>query len=154
VDAVIKADARGVRSAIQGVVADLQWRLGLLKTTVQVTVDPSAGRNDNVTNAEVVHHLSRHSPQWLAIGPDLDDAMGRAALAAWRPWRMTMRGLAPYIGEALSRALAKRLRSGRFVTNKPETIERKRARGRPPIPGVDTEQLARALDSARIRVTE
>jgi hypothetical protein len=154
VDAVIKADAQGMRAAVQGVVADLRWRLGLLKTTVRVTVSPDDARNDGVSNTAVAGHLSRHSPRWLALGPDLDDAMSKAAWGAWRPWRMTMKGLAPYIGTALARGLAARLRSGRFVTNTPETLARKRARGRPAIPGVDTEQLARALDGATIRVTE
>lgn len=151
---MIRADAQGVRSGVQGVMADLRWRLGLLKTTVRVTVSPDDGRNDGVTNAEVAYHLSRHSPKWLALGPDIDDALSKAAWSAWRPWRMTMKGLAPYIGEALGRALAARLRSGRFVTNSPETLARKRARGRGAVPGVDTEQLARALDGATIRVTE
>ena len=151
---MIKADAQGMRAAVQGVVADLRWKLGLLSTSVRVTIDPKASRNDGVSNAEVAYHLSKHSPNWLKLGTGLSEAMSKAAWSAWRPWRMTMKGLAPYIGEALGRALAARLRSGFYVTNTRETLARKRARGRPAIPGVDTEQLARALDNAAIRVTE
>ena len=50
------------------------------------------------------------------------------------------------------RELALRLRSGEYVTNTEDTIARKARAGRSTSPGMDTGQLATALENARVEV--
>lgn len=152
---MIRVDTRSVRIQADGIVTLLRARRDALLGAVRVVVDPAEPRVEGLLNITVLGYLSRHSPQLVDTrGGDVDQAMGAAVRAAWDPASSTLRGLAPLAGEAFARALAARLRSGRFVTNTPETLARKRARGRGATPGVDTEQLAHALDAATVRVME
>ena len=55
-------------------------------------------------------------------------------------------------GGGIAREIARRLRSGNYVTNTAETRERKRREGLSTVPGVATGALAVSLDNARVRV--
>lgn len=107
-------------------------------------------RDDGGDNDNVLARLMEPSRSALAQGgPDVARAvdLGRRS----RPWQaaqLTLRDLAFAAGPFLARAIAARLRSGRYVFNNEET--RRRKGGKPP--GVDTEQLAASLDNALVRV--
>lgn len=152
---MIRIDTRSVEARAQGIVALLRARRDQLLGAVRVVVVPAGPRAGGASNAVVLGYLSRHSPALVDLrGGDVDRAMGAAVRAAWDPWSSTLRGLAPYAGEALGQAIAARLRSGQYVTNTRETLADKARRGAGQTPGVDTEQLARGLDAATVRVED
>jgi hypothetical protein len=152
---MIRVGSKSVKLQTDGIVALLSARRDQLLGSVRVLVSPAEPRAGGGSNAVVLGYLSRHSPPLTDTrGGDVDQAMGTAVRAAFEPWSSTLRGLAPLAGEALARAIAARLRSGRYVTNTAETLADKARRGAGSTPGVDSEQLANALDRATVRVEE
>ena len=136
---------RGVDKAI----ARIRDRMEELRRGAIGTIRPQPdARVDGTTNSTVLATLSDRYPRLTAPGPDMVLAAVREAAKSWRPWSSTVRDLANSAAAGAARAIAARLRSGQYVTNNEETLRRKARLGRPPTPGVDTEQLARALDAA------
>lgn len=126
-------------------------RLEALQGARRMVISPSPnGRSgSDATNGQVIGYLASANPVLLDLrGADLDRAAREAARRAWRPRTSTLASLALAAGPAVARALAARLRSGRYVTNTPETTRRKGG-----LPGgVDTGQLAASIDNATVTV--
>lgn len=138
---VVKAQASRVSATIRG----LRDRIaGHLRGVASLDA-----RDDGATSGEVMGHLARKHPNLIA---SVDGVARAAARAAWDPRRPSLESLTVAATQAVCRELAARLRSGRYVTNTVATIAAKDRAGHGTTPGVDTEQLARALDAPRITV--
>lgn len=136
-----------IQADVARITAVLRGRVDALAGAVRVVVHPVPdSRTDSpVTNTEVMGFLAQRNPDLTdPKGADLDAIVRPAARAVWRPRTMGLEALAVAAGNAFGRALAARLRSGNYVSNNEET--RRRKAGRPG--GIDTEQLADALDDA------
>lgn len=134
---------------IQRFTATLTGRVEALMGTVRVVVHPvpDAREGSSTTNTAVLRHLAKKNPELTdPKGADLDALVRSQARAIWHPKRTGLEELAVAIGHFVSKGVAERLRSGRFVTNDAETARRKG--GRPG--GIDTGQLADALDAATV----
>lgn len=105
-------------------------------------------RDDGEGNGAVLGHLIRRHP---ALIEGTDAVCRAAARERFAVRTSTLDTIARDAGEAWAHEVAARLRSGRYVTNLPATTARKAARGHSTTPGVDSGQLADALDSAQIR---
>ena len=129
---MIRVDTRSVRVQADGIVTLLRARRDAPTRRRACRRRPRRAARRGAAKHHGPLGTSRGTPPQLVDtrGGDVDQAMGAAVRAAWDPASSTLRGLAPLAGEAFARALAARLRSGRFVTNTPETLARKRARGR------------------------
>lgn len=132
----IVARIRGTRDAIAGTVH------------ARIVPQPDGREDGDASNTAVFARLARRYPQLAAPGPDLDAPARAAAREAWRGWQSDLRVIARAAAAAMAPALAARLRSGRYVTNTPETRERKARAGLALTPGLATEQLAEALEAA------
>lgn len=136
-----------IQAGVARFTALLRGRIDALSGSVRVVIHPTPDgrKGGSVTNTEVLGFLAQRNPDLIdPKGADLDAIVRPAARAIWRARTTGLEELAVAAGNAFGRALAARLRSGRFVTNNEET--RKRKHGLPG--GIDTEQLADALDDA------
>ena len=136
-------------------------RAGAVAATIRGTREALAGsrravidlptRRDGTPNSLVIGVLARRFPRLFA---GLQEEAAQAVAARWSQGgiRTGLEELALVAGRGIARGLAARLRSGRYVTNLPETRARKLAAGLSPVPGVATGELANALDNARVRV--
>jgi hypothetical protein len=127
----IAATVRGIRDRLLGA------------TRVVVVLGT---RREGGANGDVLGHLLRRNPE-LVRG--LDPVARPAARAVYDPRTSTLDSLALAMALAGAREIAARLRSGTYVTNTPETLYAKRARST--TPGIETGQLADALDAATAR---
>lgn len=128
--------------------------------TIRGTVDRLAGyrravirldhRSDSPTsNEEVLGSLAKRSPTLLRSL----DAPARAGISReWKGARSTLANLTYHAGLAVAHEVARRLRSGEFITNTAPYAKWKRREGRGSVPGISTGQLAVALDNARVEV--
>jgi len=152
---MIGIDARSVRAQVTALQALVRGRRDALAGAVRVTILPSPdGRSEGGTNTAVIAYLARRHPSLVEVAADLVGPARAAARAAFDPMTSTLRTIADTAARAIGPAIAARLRSGRYVTNTPETLADKARRGRGQTPGVDTEQLAQALDRALVRVEQ
>lgn len=136
------ARVRGTRDAIAGTVH------------ARIVPSPDGRAHDAASNTEVFARLARRNPQLAAPGADLDAPAREAARAAWRGWQSDLRVIAQAAAVATAKALAARLRSGRYVSNTPETRAAKARAGLSTTPGLATEQLAAALEAATATTEE
>lgn len=131
-----------------------------LAATIRGTVDRLAGyrravihlddRSDSPTsNEEVLGSLAKRNPSLLR---SLDAAAKGAVSREWKGARGTLENITYHAGIGIALELARRLRSGEFVTNSAPYAEWKRREGRGSVPGVSSGQLVVALDNARITV--
>ena len=139
----------GIAGRLSEIVARVRGTRDAIAGTVHARIVPQPdGRDGGESNTEVFARLARRFPQLAAPGADLDAPARAAAREAWRGWQSDLRTIARAAGAAMGPALAARLRSGRYVTNTPETRERKARAGLALTPGLATEQLAEALEAA------
>lgn len=140
-------------------VGSIEAECARLAATIRGTRDNLAGyrravirldaRNDGTDNEAVLGYLLRSNP---SLGRGLDAAARAGVSGAWKGARSTLANLTYHAGLALAHELAARLRSGEYVTNTEETLARKARAGRSTSPGMDTGQLATALENARVEV--
>ena len=123
--------------------------------TATITIKPNPDERGEGTpsNSQVLAYLARKHPALTAVrGAEMDRAV-RAAVRARFDWRtFSVPDMARIAGPVVARLIAERLKSGTVVTNTPETTERKARRGLSTTPGVETQQLADALENADIEV--
>jgi len=131
-----------------------------LAATIRGTVDRLAGhrravihldRRSEITesNEAVLGNLARRNPSLLR---GLDAAARGAISREWKGARGALENITYHAGIGIAMELARRLRSGEFVTNTAPYLAWKRREGRSTTPGVSTGQLVVALDNARITV--
>ena len=132
----LAATIRGVRDGLAG------YR--------RAVVDLDA-RNDGTSNNTVLAALARRFPRLLE---DLRPGAMEAVRLRWSQGgiRTKLEELTHVAGGGIAHEIARRLRSGNYVTNTAETRERKRREGLSTVPGVATGALAVSLDNARVRV--
>lgn len=142
-------------------VGSIKTAAGRVAATIRGTRDALAGYRRAVID---LHTRKDGTPNSLVLGalakrfPRLFEGLQEEAMAAVRArWaqggiRTRLEELTLVAGRGLFRGLAARLRSGRYITNTAETRARKAALGLSLIPGVATEDLAKNLDSAPVRV--
>lgn len=150
---MISIDARSVRAQVTAMQAVLRGRRDALLGAVRITITPTPdGRTDGVTNTEVLARLSTRFPTLVAVDDDMARLVRLGARLAFDPMTSTLREIAAQAGPLIGATIARRLRSGRYVTNTAETLRDKARRGAGQTPGVDSEQLARSFDRAVVRV--
>lgn len=150
---MISVDARSVRAQVTALQALIRGRRDALAGAVRVTILPSPdGRADGNTNTAVLASLSSRFPGLVAVDQDLTRLVRLGARLAFDPATSTLRDIAAQAGPLIGATIARRLRSGQYVTNTAETLRDKARRGAGQTPGVDSEQLARSLDRATVRV--
>lgn len=143
---------RGVFNASLG-----RWRLSVGGTIDRLSgtvyIQPVlARRDDGTSNGRVLSYLAEKHPDLVKPGPDMNGPAREAARASFNAKRSDLFDVARAAGPAVCRAIAARLRSGVVVTNTVETRERKARAGLSTTPGLATEQLATALETARIHL--
>ncbi len=136
-------------------------RSGAVAATIRGTREALAGyrravidlptRPDGTPNAVVIGALARRFPRLFA-GLQEEAMAAVSSRFAQGGIRVGLEELALFAGRGIARGLAARLRSGRYVTNLPETRARKARLGLSLTPGVATGELATALDNARVHV--
>lgn len=137
----VSAQASRIAATIRGVTQ----RLAGYRRAV-IVLDP---RSDGTDNERVLGYLLRANPG-LTRGLD---AIARGAISReWKGARSELVNLTYHAGLGVAHELAARLRSGEYVTNTEETLARKARAGRSTSPGMDTGQLATALENARVEV--
>jgi hypothetical protein len=137
----IDAEAQRIAATIRGVRANLA---GYRRAVIHLDA-----RNDGTDNERVLGYLLRANP---GLGRGLDAAARASVSRDWKGAQSTLANMTFHAGMGLAHELAARLRSGRYVTNTEETSARKARRGRGMTPGLDTSQLATALENARVTV--
>lgn len=137
----IMAQSQRLAASIRG----LRENLAGFRRAV-IHLDP---RSDGTDNERVLGYLMRKNP---SLGAGLDAAARAGVSREWRGARSTLINLTYHAGLSIAHELARRLRSGEFVTNTEETTARKAKAGRSTTPGTETFQLATALDNARVDV--
>lgn len=142
-------------------VGSIKTQTGRVAATIRGTRDSLAGyrravielhtRPDGTPNSLVLGALAKRFPRLFA---GLQEEAMAAVQLRWKQGgiRTGLEELALVAGRGLARGLAARLRSGRYITNLPETRARKAALGQSTTPGVATGDLANDLDNARVRV--
>jgi len=131
-----------------------------LAATIRGTVDRLAGyrravihldhRSETTESNEAI--LGRLAQRNGALLRGLDAAAKGAVSREWKGARGTLENITYHAGIGVALELARRLRSGEFVTNTAPYAEWKRREGRGSVPGVSSGQLVVALDNARITV--
>lgn len=117
--------------------------------TAYVTITPTPDtRREGGTNTAVLARLVERNPD-LAQG--MDPAARKGAKRAWSRGVRTLATLAEHAGRSIAAEYAARLRSGQYVRNLEETRDRKRRAGDDTTPGMETGQLAKALERANVR---
>lgn len=144
-----------VTATAQRLAATLRSRRDALLGAVSVEIHPAEDtRADGpATNTAVLSYLAARHPALVAVDDDATAAARAAARLVWQPRTTGLRELALAAGVGFAHVIAKRLRSGAFVTNTEETVRQKARRGLSTTPGVATGQLADALDSATTTLT-
>lgn len=142
-------------SAVERFTARVRGTIDALAGARDVRIVPEPeGREDALSNSRVLVKLARANPALVAPAADMDRAARAMAREYFIPWETPLAEVAVYAGIGAARAIAARLRSGDFVTNTPETLARKARMGRGATPGVDTGQLAAALERATAELVE
>lgn len=139
----VKAQAGQVAATIRGVRDSIA---GYRRAVIDLPT-----RDDGTPNSLVIGALAKRFPRLFG---ELQTAAAAAVQQRWAQGgiRTGLEELTLYAGKAIARELAARLRSGRYVTNLPETRRRKLLLGQSTTPGMATGALASALDNARVRV--
>lgn len=120
-----------------------QSNLGHLRAVADLPV-----RREGVQNSLVLGVLMRRFPR---LHQHLDPEVLEYVRAHPRARFFSLEELTLLAGTGVARALARRLWSGQFVANTPQTRLRKLRRGLSATPGIATGQLANALQSATVR---
>jgi hypothetical protein len=150
---MISIDARSVRAQVTAMQAVLRGRRDALAGAVRITITPTPdGRTEGTTNTAVLASLSQRFPGLVAVDADMTRLVRLGARLAFDPMTSTLRDIAAQAGPLVAATVARRLRSGQYVTNTAATLADKARRGAGQTPGVDSEQLARSLDRAVVRV--
>lgn len=136
-----------IHADVQRITAVLRGRIDALAGAVRIRLhpQPDARVGSSVTNTQVFGFLAEKNPDLTnPRGADIDALVRPAAREIWHPATTTLQDLAVACGNPVGQAFAARLRSGNYVENTDETRRRKNYRPG----GVNTEQLAEALDNA------
>lgn len=142
-DGIARAKDR-LRGMLGGALASVQT--AVVFATIKPVPD---ARDDGTTNTIVLGRLvQRHHPLIEGLSP----AALRGARAGFDAVRSTFATIAHDAVHEAQMEIARRLRSGVYVTNTTATIARKLRAGRGATPGVDSEQLALSLEGAEIEV--
>lgn len=152
---MISVDRAAYHAGVERWRLAIRGRIDALAGTVYVRPQLAAREGEGArgpSNDEVLSFLAAKHPALVKPGSDMHGPAKAAARARFNARRSDLFDIARAAGPAVCRAIAARLRSGRFVTNTPATTERKAREGLSLTPGVATEQLAKALDSARVTV--
>lgn len=144
-----------VTATAQRLAATLRSRRDALLGAVSVEIHPAddTRRGSGSTNTAVLSYLVAKHPALASIDDEAIATARAAARLVWNPRTTGLRDLALAAGMGFAHVVAKRLRSGAYVTNTEETLTRKARRGLSTTPGVETGQLADALDSATTTLT-
>lgn len=144
-----------VTATAQRLAATLRSRRDALLGAVSVEIHPAddGRRESGATNTAVLSFLAAKHPALVSVDDDAKAAALAAAHLVWHPRTTGLRDLALAAGIGFAHVIAKRLRSGAYVTNTDETVRQKARRGLSTTPGVATGQLADALDSATTTLT-
>jgi len=147
---MLKIDQAALSRSITKAVESATEELEVITAPVRVkAVFPA--RSDGETNEGVLTFLEKANPGLLAMDEDIRTASITAATDAWSVGGETLKDVAPAAAEGFTRAIAVRLRSGKYVTNTPGTRAAKAREGQS-TPGVATGQLASALERAKFTV--
>lgn len=134
-----------VRSVLGGAVG------AVARTVYVVTIEPVPNVREDAggdTNSAVLWRLSRKHPE---LFQNLGPAALRSVVDGF-DFRFSLTKIAGDLSRGAMGEVARRLRSGVYVTNTPATTARKRRLGHSTTPGVDTGQLANALWRATLKV--
>lgn len=144
-----------VTASAQRIAATLRSRRDALLGAVSVEIHPAddGRRETGATNTQVLSYLVAKHPALASIDDEATATARAAARLVWNPRTTGLRDLALAAGIGFAHVIAKRLRSGGYVTNTEETVRQKARRGLSTTPGVATGQLADSLDSATTTLT-
>lgn len=144
-----------VTAAATRIAATLRSRRDALLGAVSVEIRPGQDIRDEgaATNTAVLSYLAARHPALVEIDAEARAAARAAARLVWHPRSSSLRDLALAAGVGFAHVIAQRLRSGAYVTNTEETVARKARAGLSTTPGVETGQLADALDHATTTLT-
>ena len=147
---MLKIDQTALSRSISRAVESATEELEAITAPVRVKAMLPA-RSGGETNEEVLTFLSKANPGLLEMDEDIRTASITAATDAWSSGGETLKDVAPAAAEGYARAIAVRLRSGKYVKNTPGTRASKAKEGQS-TPGVATGQLASALTGAKFTV--